>query len=153
MGKLELTRMIAAPPKEVFVFFVPQRMPYWYGVEMNSCFEMEDGATDFAVGRKVRISGKLGRKDVSHTAVVTGFTPGRMLEWRFRDAAGVRGTERWELEPMGAEGNGTMLRFTDQYELPGRFGPLVDWLLTRHALALRNRDYTERLAKLAERRG
>ena len=145
--------MIAAPPKDVFVFFVPQRMPYWYGAEMNSCFEVEDRKADFAVGVKVRISGKLAGKDVSHTAVVTGFSPGRMLEWRFRDAAGVRGRERWELEPMGAEGNGTMLRFVDEYELPGRFGPVIDWLLTKRALALRNRDYVERLARLAERRG
>ena len=31
-------------------------------------------------------------------------------------------------------------------------GRLIDWLLTRHALARRNRDYLERLARLAERR-
>jgi uncharacterized protein YndB with AHSA1/START domain len=154
MGKLVQTRTIAAPPKEVFVFFVPQRMPYWYGAEMDSCFEVQDGAADFSVGLKVRISGRLAAKSVTHTAVITGFAYPRLLEWRFQDAYGVRGLERWELEPAagGAEGQ-TLLRFTNQYELPGRLGPAMDWLLTRHALARRNREYLARLAKLAERRG
>ena len=45
-----------------------------------------------------------------------------------------------------------MIRFTNEYEIPGRFGRVLDWLLTRHALARRNRDYLDRLARLAERR-
>jgi uncharacterized protein YndB with AHSA1/START domain len=164
MGRLVLTRTIAAPPEEVFVFFVPQRMPYWYGAEMDSCFEVQDGAADFAVGLKVRISGRLGKKSVTHTAVVTEFKYARLLEWRFQDAYGVRGKERWELEPVpggpdlsgkdsGKKEGQTLLRFINQYELPGRLGPAVDWLLTRHALAQRNREYVARLARLAERMG
>jgi hypothetical protein len=154
MGNLVQTRTIAALPKEVFVFFVPQRMPYWYGAEMNSCFEVQNGAPDFSVGLKVRISGRLANKDFTHTAVVTAFSYPRLLEWRFQDAYGVRGLERWELDPVpgGAAGE-TLLRFTNQYESPGRFGPALDWLLTRHALARRNREYLGRLARLAERRG
>jgi uncharacterized protein YndB with AHSA1/START domain len=154
MGKLVQTRTIAAPPEHVFVFFIPQRMIYWYGAEMDSCFEVQNGASDFSVGLKVRISGLVAKKSVTHTAVVTAFSNARLLEWRFQDAYGVRGLERWELEPVagGAKGS-TLLRFIDQYELPGRFGPAVDWLLTRHALARRNREYLARLARLAERLG
>jgi len=45
-----------------------------------------------------------------------------------------------------------MIRFTNECEIPGRFGRVLDWLLTRHALARRNRDYLDRLALLPERR-
>jgi hypothetical protein len=65
----------------------------------------------------------------------------------------VRGKERWELEPVanGAAAQ-TIIHFTNEYEVPGRIGRALDWLLTRHALARRNRDYLDRLARLAERR-
>jgi uncharacterized protein YndB with AHSA1/START domain len=153
MRKILLTRIVAAPPEDVFVFFVPQRMPYWYGAEMKSCFEMQRGAGDFATGLRVRISGQLGRRAVSHIAVVTAYEYERLLEWRFEDAYGVRGRERWELEraedPVKAA---TRVRFTCEYEIPARMGRLIDWLWTRHALARRNRDYLERLARLAERK-
>jgi hypothetical protein len=43
-----------------------------------------------------------------------------------------------------------MLRFVSQYEMPGRLGRLMDWLWTRRAVRQRNRDYLERLARLAE---
>ena len=157
MRKLVLTRTIAAPPKEVFVFFVPQRMPYWYGVEMDSCFEVQDGAPDFSVGLKVRISGRVAGKSVAHTAVVTAFVYPRLLEWRFQDAYGVRGLERWKLESVpvagGGGSEGTLVRFINQFASPGRLGPIVDWLLTQRALARRNREYLARLARLAERLG
>src|ERR1051325_10999524 len=100
MAKIELTRAIEVPPEDVFVFFVPQRMPYWYGTEMQSCFEVQNGAADFAAGLKVRIEGRLGRKTVSHTVVITAYEYGRLLEWRFHDAYGVRGKERWQIERM-----------------------------------------------------
>ena len=152
MGKIELSKLIAAPLEDVFVFFVPQRMPYWYGAEMNSCFEMQDGAADFQVGLKVRISGHVARKTVSHTAVVMAFEYGRLLEWRFQDSYGVRGKERWELERVpGDPGNRTIVTFVNEYVLPGRIGRMTDWLVTRHAIARRNREYLERLARLAER--
>src|SRR5271170_5128975 len=106
MGKLVQTRTIAAPPKHVFVFFVPQRMPYWYATEVDACFEVQNGASDFSVGLKVRISGTVAKKSVTHTAVVTAFAYPRLLEWRFQDAYGVRGLERWELEPVAERGAG-----------------------------------------------
>jgi len=151
MEKIVLSRRIAAPPEDVFVFFVPQRMPYWYGAEMQSCMEMQSGAADFSVGSKVRISGKLGGKSVSHTAVVNAFENGRVLEWRFQDAYGVRGRERWEVQRIENPAAATRVEFTCEFETPGRMGRLIDRLLTRHALARRNRDYLERLARLAER--
>jgi uncharacterized protein YndB with AHSA1/START domain len=153
MGRIDLTRTIAATPEYVFAFFVPQRMPYWYGAEMQSCFEVQNGAADFRLGLKVRISGKLAKKTFSHTAVVTGFQFPQLLEWRFSDSYGVRGLERWELARVEAAGGvETQLRFLNRYELPGKMGGIVDWLLTRHALARRNRHYMARLARLAERR-
>ena len=152
MTKIVLTRLVAVPLPDLFVFFVPQRMPYWYGVEMQSFFEMQDGASDFSVGLKVRISGTVGRRTVSHTAVVTAFEYQRLLEWRFQDAYGVRGRERWELERSeGSAGPQTRVRFIDEYEMPGLMGRAVDWLVTRHAISRRNREYLNRLARLAER--
>jgi len=153
MTKIVLTRVVAAAPPELFVFFVPQRMPYWYGAEMQSCFEVQDGAADFSVGLKVRISGTVGRRQVSHTAVVTAYQYQRLLEWRFQDAYGVRGRERWELEGHEtAAGAETLVHFTDEYSMPGFTGRVVDWLITRHAIARRNREYLDRLRRLAERR-
>lgn len=155
MARVELIRPIGVPPEHVFAFFVPQRMPYWYGPEMQSRFEAQSGAADFSVGLKVRISGRLGGQAVSLTAVVTAFAYARLLEWRFADAFGVRGLERWELERVTGRSatDSTMLRFVSQYEMPGRLGRLMDWLWTRRAVKQRNRDYLERLARLAEGRG
>jgi hypothetical protein len=152
MARVELARRIAVPPEHLFAFFVPQRMPYWYGAEMQSCFEVQGGAADFAVGLKVRISGQLGRQAVTHTAVVTAFQYARALEWRFHDSFGVRGLERWELVPAVGTKDSTSLRFVSQYEMPGHLGRLVDWLWTSRAVARRNRDYLEHLARLAEGR-
>jgi len=160
MAKVELAAPIAVPPEHVFAFFAPQRMPYWYGAEMSSCFEVQDGAADFSVGLKVRISGQLGSQTVSHTAVVTGYEYARLLEWRFQDRYSVRGLERWQLDrvpgatdsPTDSTSDSTMLRFVSQYEFPGQLGRLMDWLWTRRAVAQRNRDYLERLARLAEQR-
>jgi hypothetical protein len=45
-----------------------------------------------------------------------------------------------------------MIRFINEYEIPGRIGRMINWLLTRHALTRRNRGYLDRLARLAERR-
>jgi uncharacterized protein YndB with AHSA1/START domain len=148
-----LTKIVAAPPEDVFVFFVPQRMPHWYGAEMRSSFEMQGCGSEFRAGSKVRISGELAKRTFSHTALVTAFEKGRLFEWRFEDAYGVRGSERWEMERLdNSSGTRTMIRFTNDYEIPGRIGRAIDWLMTRHALARRNRDYLSRLARLAEHR-
>ena len=153
MRRIVLTQIVAAAPEDVFVFFVPQRMPYWYGPEMHSSFETQGCGSGFRAGSQVRISGELAKRTFSHTAVVTAFERPRLFEWRFEDAYGVRGSERWEMERQeNSSGTQTMIRFTNEYEIPGRIGRLIDWLLTRHALASRNRGYLERLARLAERR-
>jgi|SRR5882724_3800138 len=149
MARVEQSIEISTSPNEVFLFFVPQRMPYWYGPEMSSEFEVSGGASDFAVSQKVRITGKIGKKEISHTAVITRYEWLRVLEWRFEDVYGVRGLERWQLEPSG---NGTHVIMRSEYQMPDVFGRAIDWLITRHAVARRNREYLARLRKYAERR-
>src|SRR5260370_32235938 len=94
MCKLEFSIEIAAPADRVAVFFVPQRMPYWYGAEMEAEFEVQGGAADFAVGQKVRVSGRVGKKELSLTLVITRFEFGRALEWRFAGRLGLQGPPR-----------------------------------------------------------
>ena len=154
MARIESTVQIAAPAELVFAFFVPQRMPYWYGADMEACFEVQDGAPDFAVAQKVRVSGHLGKREVSHTAVVTAVQQARLFEWRFRDRYGVEGLERWEIEQAGgppAEGTQkTIVRMSSAYTMPGLAGKAMDWLVTRHAVARRNHNYLARLKRYAE---
>ncbi|HXN72752.1 MAG TPA: SRPBCC family protein [Candidatus Acidoferrales bacterium] len=149
MANLEFVREFAVPAKEIFVFFVPQRMALWYGAEMNSCFEVQGGASDFAVGQKVRITGRLGNRDVTLTAVITAYEWERLLEWQFKDSYDVRGKQRWEFQQVGST---TRLTMRDQYEMPGRLGRIVDRLFTRYGVAARDRSWLDRLQHLAERR-
>src|ERR1035437_8761827 len=139
MAKVETSVQIAAPPGLVFAFFVPQRMPYWYGAEMEACLEVQGGASDFAVAQKVRVAGHLGRREVSHTAVVTAVQIGRLFEWRFEDRYGVKGLERWELDRADTSSSPgatrTIVRMRSEYAFPGLAGKVMDWLLTRHAVA------------------
>jgi hypothetical protein len=165
MGCLEFHQHIAVPVNEVAAFFVPQRMPYWYGVEIQARFDLSDGSADFRAGQKVRISGQLGRREVSLTAVVTRYEFGRVLEWIFHDAVGVRGVQSWELlaalvpTPPNAEvavssdapAAHTRVVMRDEYEMPGRVGRFVDRIFTRFAVARRDRDALARLCRLAER--
>jgi uncharacterized membrane protein len=154
MAQIETTVHIAAPAELVFAFFVPQRMAYWYGADMEACLEVQGGAPDFAVAQKVRVAGRLGSREVSHTAVVTALQPARLFEWRFEDRYGVKGLERWEIErsagssPQGAQK--TVVRMRSDYTMPGLVGKAMDWLLTRHAVARRNQDYLARLKRYAE---
>jgi uncharacterized membrane protein len=154
MARIEIYVQVAAPAEAVFVFFVPQRMPYWYGAEMEARFEVQGGAADFAVAQKIRITGHLGRREVSHTAVVTAMQRPALFEWRFEDRYGVKGLERWELmrdnAPSASGSPGTIVRMRSQYALPGVLGKAMDWLMTRHAVARRNRNYLQRLKRLAE---
>jgi uncharacterized protein YndB with AHSA1/START domain len=151
MAKIETSIQIAAPPELVFAFFVPQRLPYWYGAEMQACIEVQGGAPDFAVSQKVRVTGHMGRREVSHTAVVTELRRPQLFEWRFEDRYGVKGRERWELERTEPSAPPqTMVRFRSEYLLPGKIGRVMDWLFTRHAVARRNRSYLERLRRLIE---
>lgn len=148
MAVLSLERQIAAAPALVGAFFVPQRMPYWYGAEMQSSFEILGGASDFAVGQKIRIAGKLGAREIALTAVVTRFEIGRVLEWRFQDAYGVKGLQAWTIEPRG---DGTLVRMRDEYEMPGRIGRAWDFIFMRHAVRRRDQAWLRRLARLMER--
>lgn len=154
MARIETSVQIAAPAELVFAFFVPQRMPYWYGADMQACFEVQDGASDFAVAQKVRVTGHLGQREVSHTAVVTALQQARLFEWRFRDRYGVDGLERWELERVGAPSPQsapiTVVRMHSDYTMPGLLGKAMDWLVTRHAVARRNQNYLSRLKRYAE---
>jgi uncharacterized membrane protein len=154
MAQIETSVEIAAPAELVYAFFVPQRMPYWYGAEMEACFEVQGGAPDFAVSQKVRVTGHLGKREVSHTAVVTAVQQARLFEWRFEDRYGVKGLERWEIERLGGpspEGaQKTIVRMRSAYKMPGLVAKAMDWLLTRHAVARRNQDYLARLKRYAE---
>jgi uncharacterized protein YndB with AHSA1/START domain len=154
MKIIETAVIIPQPANDVFAFFVPQRMPYWYGVEMNCCFELQDGAADFRPGQKVRISGSLGKRPVSLTVVIMQVEWPRALEWRFQDSYGVKGTQRWALEPIPS---GTRVRMADSYALPetagvvGTLAQTLDFLVTRRSIARRNRDALARLARLLSR--
>ena len=149
MANLRFEQRIAAPPALVAAFFVPQRMPYWYGPEMQAEFTILGGAADFAEGQKIRITGKIRAREVSLTVVVTEFEFGRLLEWRFQDTYGVIGMQSWEIEPQG---DATLVRMRDTYDMPGGFGRFFDWIFARHAVARRDHDWLERLQRLAERR-
>ena len=154
MARIETMVQIAAPAEVVFAFFVPQRMPYWYGADMQASFEVQDGAADFAVAQKVQITGNLGKREVSHTAVVTALQQARLFEWRFRDRYGVVGLERWELErvdaPASQRPTKTIVRMRSDYTMPGVLGKAMDWLVTRHAIVRRNQNYLARLKRYAE---
>ena len=154
MARIDTAIQIAAPAEVVFAFFVPQRMPYWYGADMQACFQVQDGASDFAVAQKVQITGNLRKREVSHTAVVTALQQARLFEWRFRDRYGVAGLERWELDRVGTPSAihtpKTIVRMRSDYKLPGLLGKAMDWLVTRHAVARRNQDYLARLKRYAE---
>jgi len=149
MARLEFEQRIAATPALVAAFFVPQRMPYWYGHEMKAEFEILGGASDFAAGQKVRITGRLGAREVALTAVLTRYEFGGALEWQFQDQYGVKGRQFWEIAPQG---DAALVLMRDEYEMPGGFARVVDALLTRHAVARRDRSWLARLARLAERR-
>ena len=147
MARLEFSVEIAAPPDRVWVFFVPQRMPLWYGSEMDLHLELLDEAQDFAAGQKVKISGTLVRSGVGITAVITRHEWMRLLEWQFRDEFGVRGLQRWEIEPAPS---GTRVHMLDDYEMPSRLGRISDALLMRWSVSRRDHAWLARLKRLAE---
>jgi uncharacterized protein YndB with AHSA1/START domain len=149
MADLSFSLEIAAPPNEIFVFFVPQRMPLWYGIEMDSEFEVQGGASDFAVGQKVRITGRLRQYEMTLTVVITAYEWERLLEWQFQDSYGVRGKQRWELRSIAGK---TQLSMRDSYQMPSAFGRFFDSIFTRFAVAQRDRAWLARLQQLAERR-
>lgn len=148
MADIRLIAEIAEPPNEIFVFFVPQRMALWYGIEMDAHFEVQGGASDFAVAQKVRISGRLQRFDTALTAVITAYEWERVLEWQFHDSYGVRGMQRWELQ--GVAGS-TRVTMRDKYEMPGMFGKIFDRFVTRRAVRMRDQSWLDKLKRLAER--
>ncbi len=147
MANLQFIQEIAAPAKIVGAFFVPHRMGAWYGRELDLQFEVQGGAIEFRSGLKVRLTGRIGKHEMTHTAVVTEFERGRVLEWQFRDTYGVRGMQRWEINETAA---GARVEMRDRYEMPGRFGQFFDWLMTRHTVAKRDRAELQRLKRLVE---
>jgi hypothetical protein len=149
MANLTFSIDIAAAPNEVFVFFVPQRMPLWFGTEMDAKFEVQGGAADFAVGQKVRITGRLRQYEMALTVVITAYEWEHLLEWQFRDSYGVRGKQRWELQGKAGK---TQLTMRDSYQMPSAFGRLFDKIFTRFAVTQRDRAWLARLQQLAERR-
>ena len=148
MARIELATQISTAANEIFVFFVPQRMPLWYGAEMNAHFEVQSGAPDFAVGQKVRITGTLQHHDVALTVVVTAYEWERHLEWQFQDSYGVRGMQRWDLQP---EANETKVIMRDEYVMPTMAGKILDHLITSLAVKLRDQSWLDRLKRFAER--
>jgi hypothetical protein len=152
MARLKFEQRIAAEPALVAAFFVPQRMPYWYGYEMKAECEGLGGAPDFAAGQKVRITGRLGSREVALTAVVTRYEFGRALVWQFQDAYGVKGKQSWEIEPSAAAVRAaTTVHMRDDYEMPGRLAQTVDAIFTRYAVVRRDRSWLARLQRLVER--
>ena len=149
MAELDFEVEIAAPPARVWAFFVPQRMPLWYGAEMESEFEVQGGAADFETGQKVRITGRMAGREVTLTAVLTRYEWGRVLEWRFQDAYGIKGLQRWELEPNGA---GTHLRMREEYALPtnGFLARSLNALVMKRNVSRRDKLFLSRLKHLAE---
>jgi uncharacterized membrane protein len=141
---------IAAPLADAAVFFVPQRMPYWYGAEMAAEFQLLGGAADFQVSQKLQVAGKVGSRAVGHTAVITDYCWGKVLEWRFQDRYGVKGTERWELAPISS--TNTRVTMISEYQMPNTLARFMDKLFTRRSIARRNKEYLARLKKLAERK-
>jgi len=175
MGTLHLAVEIDAPRDRVFVFFVPQRMPLWYAPEMETEFEVAAGESDFRVGQKVRITGRLGKREVALTAVVQRYDWLRALEWEFQDAYGVRGRQIWELEDapgfggpgkgpvpigMGGPGKGpapigmgTRVAMHEWYTFPGRLGRWLDPILMRPSIRARDLRMLANLQRYAEARG
>ena len=175
MGALHLSVEIDAPRDRVFVFFVPQRMPLWYAPEMETEFEVAAGESDFRVGQKVRITGRLGKREVTLTAVVQRYDWLRSLEWEFQDAYGVRGRQIWQLEdapgfggageapvPVRIGGAGkapvqigmrTRVAMHEWYTFPGRLGRWLDPILMRPSIRARDKRMLANLKRLAERGG
>src|SRR5271168_1601587 len=148
MSRIELATQISTTPNEIFVFFVPQRMPHWYGTEMNARFEVEGGAPDFAAGQKIRISGTLQNYELTLTVVVTAYEWEHHLEWQFQDSYGVRGMQRWDLQP---EGSAAKLTMRDEYQMPTTAAKILDRLITSRAVRLRDQSWLDRLKRFAER--
>jgi len=97
----------------------------------------------------VQITGKLGKREVSLTVVITAYRWEKLLEWQFQDSYGVRGLQRWELESLPS---GTRLHMRDSYKMPALSGRLIDAAFTRFAVAQRDRIWLDRLERLAERK-
>lgn len=149
MADLKFSVEIAEPPNEVFAFFVPQRMALWYGREMNARFQIQGGASEFRAGQKLRITGTLKGPEIALDATISAYEWEKVLEWQFEDSYGVRGTQGWG---VGRTATGTRVTMRDSYRMPGLWGRIVDCVVTRFAVSMRDRSWLEGLQKLAERR-
>lgn len=147
MAELTLVEEIAAPAKIVGAFFVPHRMGAWYGREVDLQFEVQGGAVEYCAGLTVRLTGRIAKREVTHTAVVTEFERGRVLEWRFHDPYGVRGSQRWEISEKGST---AVVLMQDRYQMPGVFGGFWDSIVMRSAVIRRDRRELLQLKRLVE---
>jgi uncharacterized protein YndB with AHSA1/START domain len=149
MADLKFSVEVAGPPNEVFAFFVPQRMPLWYGTEMNARIQMQGGASEFRAGQKLRITGTLKGREIALEATISAYEWEKLLEWQFGDSYGVRGMQQWEVSRTAA---GTQVAMRDSYRMPGLYGRIVDCMVTRFAVSMRDRAWLKRLQRLVERR-
>jgi hypothetical protein len=147
MARIELSTQISTTANEIFVFFVPQRMPLWYGTEMNARFEVQSGASDFAVGQKLRITGTLQNYELTLTVVISAYEWEHHLEWQFQDSYGLRGMQRWDLQPQAGA---TKLTMRDEYTMPTKLGKILDRFITSRAVTLRDQSWLDRLKRFAE---
>jgi hypothetical protein len=79
---------------------------------------------------------------------VTAYEWERHLEWQFQDSYGVRGMQRWDLQP---EANETKVIMRDEYVMPTMAGKILDHLITSRAVKLRGQSWLDRLKRFAER--
>ena len=150
MATIEQSIEIATTPVEVFLFFVPQRMPYWYASEMAAEFEVSAAARPILpFRRKCTSAGKLGKKEISHTAVITRY---EWLACSNGDLRTLTAFAAWNAGNWKPISTGTRVTMRSKYEMPGQIRRAIDWLITRHAVARRNREYFARLKKFAERK-
>lgn len=150
MTGLDFSVTVNAPVERVAAFFVPQRMPLWFGPEMETELEVSGGAPDFSAGQKIRITSHIGRKAFSLTTVVMRFEWCRLLEWRFQDHYGIKGLQRWELA-RSADG-GTLVRMRDEFSLPwqGWFPQIWERVVMKRSVAARDRMHLGNLKKISE---
>ena len=86
--------------------------------------------------------------ELALTVVITAYEWEHHLEWQFQDSYGVRGLQRWDLQPLAGA---TQVIMRDEYVMPSTFGKIFDRLVTRRAVELRDRAWLDRLKRFAER--
>jgi len=152
VADLQFEQFIKSSPALVGAFFVPQRMPYWYGAEMETTFEVLGGTSDFANGQKISIKGYLAGRPMTLTMVVSRYEYGKFLEWEFQDSYGVKGLQSWSIG-AAPDGTGTLVKMVDRYTNASGLGRVLDKIFTKYAVAKRDRYWLEKLKGMVEKSG